>query len=235
MGFGFIRLPPFVCQIFGCAFRFVTQLAFAQSAVTLNATAVVEAGKWRMEYNLKNGTADIFCGGKILIPQVFAVVRLRETVTSKDFRTHKFSREKISDKFGRGVEFIIESSNDDTAKMIQTFWLYEKSDYILADVKISTTNGASSNFMSPLTTESAVMFSSEGDNRALFVPFDNDKWIRYNAVPFGTNVTSYEVSALYDNTSRRGLVLGSIEHDVWKTGVESSTKSNAVTSLQIFG
>src|ERR1039458_3164327 len=144
MGFGFIRLPPFVCQIFGCAFLFVTQLAFAQSAVTLNATAVVEAGKWRMEYNLKNGTADIFCGGKILIPQVFAVVRLRETVTSKDFRTHKFSREKISDKFGRGVEFIIESSNDDTAKMIQTFWLYEKSDYILADVKISTTNGARS-------------------------------------------------------------------------------------------
>jgi alpha-galactosidase len=179
--------------------------------------------------------ADIFCDGKILLPRVFAVVKLPEAVTSRDYQTRKISRRKINDGFGRGEEFAVESANGDADKMIQTFWLYEKLDYILAEVKILRKPGASSNFMSPLTTETPVSFRADGDNRALFVPFDNDKWIRYNAVPFGTNVTSYEVSALYNNASRQGLVIGSIEHDVWKTGIKSTTSSDAITSLQIFG
>ncbi|HWY29899.1 MAG TPA: hypothetical protein VNX46_04045, partial [Candidatus Acidoferrum sp.] len=78
-------------------------------------------------------------------------------------------------------------------------------------------------------------FLPAGDDRALFVPFDNDMWVRYRAVPFGGEVTSYEVSALYDNSSREGLVLGSIEHDNWKTGVQVMTSSNAVTRLEVFG
>ena len=195
----------------------------------------MQGGRWRVEYDLAHGVADIFCDGKILLPRVFAVVKLPEAVTSRDYQTRKISRRKINDGFGRGEEFAVESANGDADKMIQTFWLYEKLDYILAEVKILRKPGASSNFMSPLTTETPVSFRADGDNRALFVPFDNDKWIRYNAVPFGTNVTSYEVSAFYNNASRQGLVIGSIEHDVWKTGIKSTTSSDAITSLQIFG
>ena len=32
---------------------------------------------------------------------------------------------------------------------------------------------------------------------------------------------SYEVSAIYDNRTRHGIVLGSITHDLWKTGIEA--------------
>ena len=195
----------------------------------------MEVGRWRVEYDLAKGVADIFCDGKFLIPHSYAVVKLPETVTSRDYKTRKVSQQKISGGFGSGVEFTVESANGDADKMIQTFWLYEKSDYILADLKIARKSGASSNFMSPLTSESPVNFPPEGDNRALAVPFDNDKWVRYNAVPFGTNVMSHEVAAFYNNTSRQGLVIGSIEHDVWKTGVKSTTDSNVITSLQIFG
>ena len=35
--------------------------------------------------------------------------------------------------------------------------------------------------------------------------------------------------------SRKGLIVGSIEHDIWKTGVRTTTASNAITSLEIFG
>jgi alpha-galactosidase len=197
--------------------------------------SIMQAGRWRIEYDLANGVADILCDGKILIPRTFAVVRLPETVTSADYQTRKVTRQTIHDGFGRGVKFTVESANGGADKMIQTFWLYEKLDYLLADVEIVRKPGASSNFMSPLTTQTPVDFPPDGDNRALSVPFDNDKWVRYDAVPFGTNVTSHEVSALYDNTGRRGLVIGSIEHDVWKTGVSSTTSSNVITGLQIFG
>jgi len=54
-------------------------------------------------------------------------------------------------------------------------------------------------------------------------------------VPFGSEVASYEVSALYNDASRLGLIAGSIEHDTWKTGIETATSSNVITSLEIFG
>ena len=216
------------------AVLFAGQLAasFGADTVTL---ASVQTGQWRIDYHLADGTADICYGGKILIPRAYAVVKLPAIVTSRDYPFHKTSRETVSDRFGRGVKFTVESTRGDADKMIQTFCLYEKLDYLLAGVSFARRPGAESNFMSPLTTETAMEFPPGGDNRALSVPFDNDQWIRYQAVPFGTNVTSYEISALYDNTSRQALVIGSIDHDFWKTGVISTTTSNAVTSLQAFG
>jgi alpha-galactosidase len=89
--------------------------------------------------------------------------------------------------------------------------------------------------MAPLISRSAVSFLPDSDNRALFVPFDNDKWVRYNAYPFNTSITSYEVSAFYNNTSRAGLVIGSVEHDTWKTAVKSSAYGKSLNSLEVFG
>ena len=195
----------------------------------------MEAGRWRVEYNLANGAADILCDGKVLIPHAYAVVKLPETVTSMDYRSRTVSRTNVSDGFGVGVKFTVVSANGSLDKMVQTFWLYDKLDYMLAEVKILRKPGASANFMSPLTSLAPVVFPSAGDNRALAVPFDNDKWVRYNALPFGTNAMSHEVSAFYNNASRQGLIIGSVEHDVWKTGIKSTTVSNAITGLQIFG
>jgi alpha-galactosidase len=197
--------------------------------------AVMQVGKWRIEYDLAHGLADIFCDGKILIPGAFAEVRLPQAVTSMDYQTRKAACQPIHDGFGRGVKYVVESFNDRADKMIQTFWLYENADYFLTEVKISRKPKAASNFMAPLVTQTPSDFLPTGDDRALFVPFDNDKWVRYDAVSFGGEVTSYEVSAFYNNTSRQGLIVGSVEHDTWKTGIRSTTVSNAVTSLEVFG
>lgn len=225
-----------------CAVCFLPAASFAkEDSVCHNSTdkpaqiSVMQVGKWRIDYDLANGVADIFCDGKLLIPRAYAVVQVPETVTSKNYSKRKISQRKIHDGFGRGVEFTVELANSDEDKMVQTFWLYEKLDYLLTEVRILRQPGASSNFMSPLSSQTASRFLPDGDLRTLVVPFDNDKWVRYHAIPFGGNVTSCEVSALYDNTSRQGLVIGSIEHDTWKTGVKSTTLSNAVTSLEVFG
>jgi len=197
--------------------------------------SVMELGKWRIEYDLAHGLADILFDGKVLIPRAFAEVHLPQVVTSTDYQTRKVKHEAICDGFGRGVKYIVESSGGRADKMVQTFWLYQKPDYFLTDVKVSGRPKVTSNFMAPLVTCTPSQFFPAGDNRALFVPFDNDKWVRYDAAPFGSEVTSYEVSALYNNASRRGLIVGSIEHDTWKTGIRSGTASNAVTSLEVFG
>ena len=74
--------------------------------------------------------------------------------------------------------------------------------------------------MAPVNVDSISGFLQAGDNRALFVPFDNDKWIRYQSHPLGFDtLVSYEVTAIFNNESRNGLVIGSVEHDNWKTGI----------------
>jgi alpha-galactosidase len=216
------------------AWLFSIQLIFSETTPQTN-VSVLESGQWRIEYDLTSGLADISFGGKLLIAHAYAEVRLPESVTSRDYKFHRVTSKRIHDRFGRGIKYTVESFNGDEEKMIQTFWLYEDRDYLLADVEVSRKGGAASNFMSPLTSETPSDFLPPGDDRALFVPFDNDMWIRYNAVPFGQPVTSYEVSAFFDNASRQALIAGSIEHDTWKTGVEFTTASNMITSLRIFG
>ncbi len=197
--------------------------------------SVMRQGKWRIEYDLSRGVADVFYGGQLLIPRAFAEARMPEVITSMDFQSRKMTHEPIQDRFGRGEKFVVESSNNDGDTMRQTFRLYKNSDYFLADMEISRKGGAASNFMSPLVSDCAAHFLAAGDDRALFVPFDNDKWVRYDAVPFGGQLTSYEVSAFYNNADRHGLVIGSVTHDTWKTGIESATTSNRITRLEIFG
>jgi alpha-galactosidase len=197
--------------------------------------AVMQNGPWQIEYNLKAGTADILFNGKLVISQAYAVVRLPEVITSRDLKFHTIERHSVRDGFGRGTKFVVESSNGGDEKMIQDFWLYNGVNYFFADVEVSAKKRVASNFMSPITSQTPSNFVPAGDDRALFVPFDNDMWVHYDAEPFGSSVTSYEVSALYDNTSRHGLVVGSVEHDVWKTGIISTTSSNAITSLEVFG
>lgn len=196
---------------------------------------VMRHGQWRVDYNLANGYASIFHGGKLLIQNAFAAVRLPETVTSLDYTRHQVSRERIRDGFGRGVKYIVESSNGHSDRMRQTFWFYDGADYFLTQVEMEGKAGLTSGYMSPLTTLTPSSFLGGGDRRVLFVPFDNDKWIRYGGLPFGRDLVSYEVSAFYDNSSREGLVVGSVDHGIWKTGVKSVTTSNALDSLEVFG
>jgi len=191
-------------------------------------------GNWRIVYNPARGTADFYWRGNLIVSNAFARVKLPEAVTSMDYKTHTVSQRPIRDRIGAGVEYLVESANGPADRMIQSFRLYQNTDYFITDVTISRQPGATSNYMAPLVFQSPVQFPP-GDNRALKVPFDNDKWIRYEASPFGSDVTSYEVSAFYNDSSRSGLVIGSVEHDTWKTGIRSTTTPDSLASVEAFG
>ena len=201
---------------------------------TPDATTRMELGTWRIEYNLTKGTADIFSGNTLLLSQVYAEVKMPDPVTSRDYRTHKTSQQPFSNELGTGVVYFVESANSPADRMVQRFFLYPGSNYFLTDVVIYKTAGATSNYIAPLVSQGPVNFPS-GDNRALAVPFDNDQWLRYQAVPFGQKSTSHEVAAFYNNASRQGLVIGSVQHDTWKTGITSTSTAGALTGLEVFG
>jgi hypothetical protein len=85
-------------------------------------------------------------------------------------------------------------------------------------------------------TPGGVDVGQYGDPRVLRVPFDNDMFVSYDAAPLANDTgTSFEVLAVYDNTSRNGIVVGSVTHDTWKTGVYYSAGSTKLNAMNVFG
>jgi len=62
--------------------------------------------------------------------------------------------------------------------------------------------------------------------KQLYVPFDNDNWLRYEALPMHAGHTSYDFSMLLDEHSREGLLFGALDFDVWKNGVINNAAEN---------
>lgn len=58
------------------------------------------------------------------------------------------------------------------------------------------------------------------DQKMLLVPYDNDMWSRYESAVPACGRKSYDVTAIYDENSLEGLVVGSLEFEVWKNAIQ---------------
>jgi hypothetical protein len=132
-------------------------------------------------------------------------------------------------------EVIVTATGNGLPTMKQYFTL-DQTDSFLVRVDASGSN-LKANWMGPVVVDATggVDLGITNDNRALFVPFDNDGFYRYNAMPINNSGTSYEVAAFYDNTSRNGLVVGSVTHDTWKSGVYFNGANNKLNQMNVFG
>lgn len=66
--------------------------------------------------------------------------------------------------------------------------------------------------------------------KMLLVPYDNTMWVRHEAVPLRPGRTSYDVTTIFDEKSREGLVLGAMDFDTWKNGIICSGNEARVFS-----
>ena len=56
-------------------------------------------------------------------------------------------------------------------------------------------------------------------SRMLLVPYDNTMWSRYEAVPFRPGREGYDLTAVFSEQTREGLLCGALDFDVWKNGI----------------
>lgn len=65
--------------------------------------------------------------------------------------------------------------------------------------------------------------------KMLAVPYDNTMWVRWEAVPFRAGRMSSEITVLYSEESREGILVGALDFDRWKNGlICSATDANTV-------
>lgn len=173
-------------------------------------------------YNLGTKTYNVKFNGATVITNASAYAHSDQQYLSGNYATATYTSEAFTDNIGSGTKHIFTLSGNYTLGMQQVFYTYNNKNYVAVQV-VLTGNGSNSYKMSPLTSYQVTPNFGSGDTRALFVPYDNDAWIRYNAYPLtSAEFTASEVTNIYNNTNRKGLVIGSVEHTKWKTGIAVS-------------
>lgn len=202
--------------------------------------ADVHFGTWRLDVNEQTAHVSIYHNNVLIIKDNHWAFKNDEThYDPSKANGHSVSQMDLSDQFGVGKRVAITSTTDAGITVTHTYDVY--SDYVLTELTIESEEMLASNYMAPVYTTSEVAFLPTGYNRTLFVPFDNDGFVRFGSHSFQSSdtpksSTSYEAGALYNNVSRQGLILGSVEHFDWKTGVVAHTsKGNTINSIEVYG
>ena len=192
-------------------------------------TLVMSNADVQLQYNLTTGTTAFLWQNSQKISAFYAGAGLNSGyVTGNSFSNRIWS---------------VVSSNEVSVTSYAAGWpamtqyfILDQNDSFLTSVSMSGTN-VSANWMAPVvvSTTGGVDIGVYNDNRVLYVPFDNDDFYTYNAMPMNNSGTSYEVSAFYDNTTRNGMVVGSVTHDTWKSGVWFSGSNNKLDQMHVNG
>lgn len=196
-----------------------------------------KAGNWELRVDDACGSVDILRDGAPVVAgsrSVWGIDSLRRDMGS--LGRLRATSAHFSDKFGDGTVVTL-SGKEGKLKVMQRYYLYPDKDYMLTDFSVSSPEGVELNYMAPVSSCARYEAFSRPGNSILFIPYDNDAWVRYRITPFGEPAPeSYEMSAMLNTDTREATVLGSVEHDVWKTGVKLVTYgASAVDSVTVYG
>jgi len=185
-------------------------------------------------YDLKTGLLNVYKNKTAFFSNVFAQVEVNgNVVSSTNYTVRTNVKSPISDGFGKGQKYTIKLTGDGLPEMEEIFYTYNNREYFLTKTEIRG-GYLKSNYMEPFCGNFP---SVAGDARTLFVPFDNDTFISYDAKPFtrDTRNVSSEVAAVYENNSRKGWVVGAVDHKVWKTGALTLNQKDSLNTIKAWG
>lgn len=193
---------------------------------------VVRTDQFALTISRTTGTFNLDWGSKAQVRNAFGETKLKggETLRTTSYLNHQIEQTKVKDKFGEGVKVILRHTRPGQPELRHTFWVYEGKSEVIAKLEIVSDKPVESNYIAPIIADNAMVSSTE-PLRSLFVPFDNDNYVRYRSDNWGDKTESCEVGAIYDEPSRNGLVIGSIDHDNWKSGIQTHKKPNAPIHL----
>ncbi|TAL04761.1 MAG: carbohydrate-binding protein [Verrucomicrobia bacterium] len=188
----------------------------------------------RLDYDLSTGRANFYWQNALKISGFYAGVGLYSNDVLTNYVTGTVYSTRAWTVNSNTVEITLSGNG---LPVMKQFFTLDHDNSFLAQVQMIGST-LQSRWMGPVVMDQTggVDIGSYADNRALTVPFDNDSFtFSYNAMPINNTSLSYEVAALYDNTSRNGLVVGSVTHDTWKTGVYFQGANDRLNVLNVFG
>ena len=201
---------------------------------------VYDMGKYTFLYDLETGRYNMIADGRTRLNDVFAAVSVGgELCRSVEYTSHEVKEETVSDAFGKGTVLHSISRAEGRPVLEQDFYLYEGQDYFLTQLDVFWEDGREmgTNYIAPLYVSSVGGVENEMDGKDYFlrVPYDNDGWVRYELSSLSGSNTGYEAAAVLNEKNGKALIMGSLSHDTWKTGISYTGSQNQLFGLEIYG
>lgn len=190
-----------------------------------------DLGNWKIIYDTKTCAFTYEHQGRIVLSNSQPEASYRIAGKSIEVRSTDFDKVNL-EKRNDTLCFVFSQKKDDSIEKTVSFSLYE--DALLTRLTLTAKKEFSSNYLAPICITTAQQI--EGNEcRMLKVPFDNDDFVRYHYFRLDTTMLSYEVTAIFDGVSRHGIILGSLDHDHWKSGIEvKGENDNTISKLKVY-
>lgn len=145
-----------------------------------------------------------------------------QVIRTKDASLEGYSCEEGTDKLGAYHRMTARYCHG-ALRLHQVVTAYDGGE-LTVQVKLHDTRGkTATRFLAPVVTpyptwDERPLFLSL-DQKMLVVPYDNDMWSRYESAVPACGRESYDVTALYDERTQEGFVLGALDFSVWKNAI----------------
>ena len=192
---------------------------------------VCRCGAYTLVYDTARGTFSAAKNGVTLFTDAFCeYVRDGSAVSSRAYSFFDASQETSDGEASLTVRMRGEGLWD----LTQTFTLWADRDWFTTRATVESPEGIATNAVSPLViTEGRLQNMRYRWANVLEVPFDNDGWAQFEVKKTGEETVSYEVGALFTPDDGSGLIVGSLEHDLWKSAVLTGGSRQTVQSLRL--
>ncbi len=171
-------------------------------------------------------------GKKKVLTNIKAAYQLKgEAKFHVEGKDVKFEKLRFKDHVGVGTKYIVSYGQQGKVSANQYFYTYDDYDFLITQLELIGKD-ISSNQLIPIEANGA---DHLGTNLyQLFVPFDNDTFIRYGKNKL-TEKDHYsaEIGLILDDDSQSGLLIASLDQSTWKTGVRSKGSQQRLNELTV--
>jgi alpha-galactosidase len=228
----------------------LSETVSAQKVTKYDDSLVVSTGQSSVSVNYKTGRLNYRFSNGVVLNNTITYVNDLSTglTTSSACQMHRATTDEFSNETGSGVRILIKHwGNNAGITLIQQVLIYKDHPYLLTNLTALKADGTEDLetrdicALAILPGENAKLMQPGTEPRFLDVPFDNDNWSHIlerrwdNGKPVFDGI-SYEFASSYNNDDFSGLVMGSVSHDFWKTGIvyRASAQKGVIDSLKIY-
>ena len=231
----------------GCLVTIVPQSSAQERGVDASGRVAFHTGTLVVEYDTHTGLIDLLWNDGHKMVNIASAAELADgtKIATSTYIRHELIAERTTNipKKPSTHEISFRNSAPGIPTLVQHFWLYPGKSYVVMDAELEADDklvGTRHFDTLVLNGKDIVAAPQNASLRVLHVPFDNDMWFRWKSIPLsemktGDRYTSQEVTTLYDNDSRQGIVIGSVAHDTWKTAIDFTGNKRELETLDVYG
>jgi len=145
------------------------------------------------------------------------------TIDTRLAKRIKAGSQVSEDPLGKGL-LITAEYEENKLHLAQKLMIYEERQTLCVQIVLTDqTKLTETRYLAPFDTpypdKSGNPLFLSLDQKMLLVPYDNDMWVRYESTPPRPGRKSYDVTAIYNDKTREGLLIGALDFNVWKNAI----------------